>query len=478
MALPIDLLRVWFSEDQSLIQCQNCNKCHETAVPEGAWVKCSDCNFKFYVRYQNELDLLDWVTFGDYSKVDKFLKRNGIEGYSQKAAANVNRIFEFRRWQHLEKNSPVRGVSNELLRSEISKLEQELSDAKDGESKARSLKAQLSRESQSHAKFRNDLIDELDQQRRINRASQVENAAGRRKLKVRMEEHEVLLRKIRALESQLLAKNELEDELRDDLMELEQQLDNRKIEQQRRIFRRKQEEKARVEEKKKLERDKYEREGLRLKSWAKTAAWQELDEFMIDGGAQGFPKRLVDELVEIYTYRRWGEEDRIRRETQRQEDALRKKEISLATDNELNALQVELKNFSSDFVLGLSAFEFEKFIAKLFQAFGYNSEAVGGTMDGGIDVRIFVGDSLYAIAQCKRFSEKNISASQMRDFVGAYMSSKAIKAFFFTTTSYTPAAIETAEKFHGLEIYDLDKLKDLVASAYENLTRRMKAGNN
>ena len=66
----------------------------------------------------------------------------------------------------------------------------------------------------------------------------------------------------------------------------------------------------------------------------------------------------------------------------------------------------------------------------------------------------------------------------MRDFVGAYMSSKAIKAFFFTTTAYTPAAIETAEKFHGLEIYDLGKLKDFVASAYENLARRMKAGNN
>ena len=448
-----------------MIQCTNCLKCHDTEVPDGAWVKCSACQHTFYTRYENDQELIEWVTFGNFNEIDKFLKRGGLKDYSGITGANANRIFEFRRWrQHdTQKASIANSISesDQSLRKEISKLRGELKEKRHDESSVRSLELRLKAQNDLEKRLREDLI-ELEEQLEKSKSELRKRSSQRLR--------------IQSLELQLNARKKSEADLREDLIELEQQLEKQNIAIRNRNIQRVAEEKLRVQRKKKIEEKKYEDEAARLTSWANTAKWQELDDFMLNGMARNLPKRLVDELVEIYTYRRWGEEDRIRREALKLEKFRRDQAASKAAGSQLEGLHQELTNFSNDFVMGLSPYDFEKFIAKLFRAFGYNAETVGGTMDGGIDVRIFVDDSLYAIAQCKRFSEKNISAGQIRDFIGAYMSSKAIKAFFFTTTAYTPSAIETAAKFQGLELYDLNKLKKFVETANQRLTRRIKTG--
>jgi len=109
-----------------------------------------------------------------------------------------------------------------------------------------------------------------------------------------------------------------------------------------------------------------------------------------------------------------------------------------------------------DEVRTFSPYEFEKLIADIFSSRGMAAHAVGGTADDGIDVKIWDRNgNFWAIAQCKRYAADNkIGASQIRDFAGAYMLSKAKKGFFFCTSSYTRHAKRTARGYPWLTIYD------------------------
>jgi len=197
---------------------------------------------------------------------------------------------------------------------------------------------------------------------------------------------------------------------------------------------------AKIEESK----QKSEAESKAIVAWARKASWAELDQFILQGKAKGFPPSTVEQTV-----------DRIVRE-------------------EFKEIHKELSVFTTEYVLAMSASEFESFVARMFRAFGYRSEVVGGSLDEGIDVSIWLDDSLFGVAQCKRYADKNISASQVRDFIGAYMATDAKKAFFFTTSDFTQAARETAKDFGGLDLYDLNDVKTFVTNARKRIERREK----
>ncbi len=250
-------------------------------------------------------------------------------------------------------------------------------------------------------------------------------------------------------------------------------IENKKLERLKALEIEQGKEKSRLEEKKakKLER---EAKAKSLILWAYTADWSQLDEFILKGRAKGLDVSTVDQLVKIYTERRWVEEDK-NRVTERQRNETIRRRMSERIENaDLRSIHEELSNFTRDSLLDLGADEFEEFVGRLFQGLGYRTEVVGGSFDNGVDVSIWLDDSLFGIAQCKRYTDKNVSASQVRDFVGAFMATDAIKAYFFTTSGYTKSAVETASKFSCIDLYDLDRINSFVNETRQRIERRKK----
>ncbi|NOZ41365.1 MAG: restriction endonuclease [Planctomycetes bacterium] len=183
--------------------------------------------------------------------------------------------------------------------------------------------------------------------------------------------------------------------------------------------------------------------------------------FIDNSGARGHSRDTIDDLVRVFEIRRWAEEERVRRET-----ALAQNK-PLLTQRERNRYAFEKRlqrQRSLEDLQKLDPSEFERFVADLFKAQGYNAEAVGGCADQGIDVRISLSDgSLWGVAQCKRYDNQNrVSASEIRDFGGAFMLSGAENGFFFTTGRLTRHAKRTAKGFRWLTTYNGPQLVDYI----------------
>jgi len=104
-----------------------------------------------------------------------------------------------------------------------------------------------------------------------------------------------------------------------------------------------------------------------------------------------------------------------------------------------------------DVLRGLSAEGFEKICRELLRESGFeNVQITGGSADGGIDgfgtleLNSFV--SFKVLFQCKRYKEGNtVSRAQVGDFRNA-MIGRAEKGIIMTTSTFTNAAIQEAQR--------------------------------
>lgn len=107
---------------------------------------------------------------------------------------------------------------------------------------------------------------------------------------------------------------------------------------------------------------------------------------------------------------------------------------------------------------------FENLIVDLLLAMGYGgtsedaARALGQTGDNGVDGVVDQDplgvDQIYV--QAKRYAEKNnVGAGDIRDFFGALNLKKAQKGIFFTTSSFSPSATQTAKDL-GMRIVLID----------------------
>jgi len=108
--------------------------------------------------------------------------------------------------------------------------------------------------------------------------------------------------------------------------------------------------------------------------------------------------------------------------------------------------------------------EFEDYIANLYAKPGYNTERVGQSHDGGIDVIVEKEGTKHYI-QCKKFITRKVRASDIREFYGA-ISSKLTQGngIFITTNYFTTEAKKFAEDnmIEAIDGYGLLKLVKLV----------------
>jgi len=108
--------------------------------------------------------------------------------------------------------------------------------------------------------------------------------------------------------------------------------------------------------------------------------------------------------------------------------------------------------------------EFEDYIANLYYNLGYNTERVGQSYDGGIDV-IAEKDGVKHYIQCKKFITRKVRVGAVRDFYGAMTGKLANgKGIFITTNVFTTEAERFAED-NLIELIDSFGLLRLIKSA-------------
>lgn len=115
---------------------------------------------------------------------------------------------------------------------------------------------------------------------------------------------------------------------------------------------------------------------------------------------------------------------------------------------------------------------FEDVIVSLLLAMGYGgseqgaARALGRTGDNGVDGVVDQDplgvDQIYV--QAKRYALGNtISASEIRDFFGALNLKKAQKGIFFTTSTFSPSAVQTARDLSTrIVLIDGEQLSNLM----------------
>jgi HJR/Mrr/RecB family endonuclease len=105
----------------------------------------------------------------------------------------------------------------------------------------------------------------------------------------------------------------------------------------------------------------------------------------------------------------------------------------------------------------MSPGDFERFVASVFAASGYTARVMGGSGDGGVDVRVW-RDGWCGVVQCKRYRpDRLIGPAIIRELVGTRSHERARFAWLATTASLSPAARLLAED-EGVMVLDAQAL--------------------
>jgi len=133
-------------------------------------------------------------------------------------------------------------------------------------------------------------------------------------------------------------------------------------------------------------------------------------------------------------------------------------------------MQQEIKIELMKQIFELSPYFFEKLVIDLLKKMGYGSfkgtRVTRGSNDGGIDGIVYQDalglDIVYV--QAKRYKEgNNIGRPEIQGFAGALDGLQASKGIFFTTSSFTPGAIEFSKTTtNKIVVIDGERLLNLL----------------
>ena len=122
-------------------------------------------------------------------------------------------------------------------------------------------------------------------------------------------------------------------------------------------------------------------------------------------------------------------------------------------------------------LLALTPEQFEKLVADLFNAYGYQTGLSGGSADHGVDVIVTGIDDEKWVVQCKRYSG-SVGEPLVRDLYGTMLHEEAQRAYLITTGTFTAQARGWAEG-KPMILYDGPSLIKLIRRTQK---RRIKEG--
>lgn len=112
----------------------------------------------------------------------------------------------------------------------------------------------------------------------------------------------------------------------------------------------------------------------------------------------------------------------------------------------------------------MDPYDFEQLVANLLTAMGYQTQRVGRSGDGGVDVEVRSDDPLGAgliVISVKRY-KRTVGAHYVRELAGTVADRDAIKGILVTTSGFGPSSYEFAAK-NRLELVDGDRLRTWLA---------------
>jgi restriction system protein len=107
----------------------------------------------------------------------------------------------------------------------------------------------------------------------------------------------------------------------------------------------------------------------------------------------------------------------------------------------------------------MNGFEFENYLAPIFEKYGYRAEVTKGSGDFGADLILRKGRKKYVV-QAKRYNN-TIGVSAVQQIVAAVGYYKADGAMVVTNNYFTPAAADLA-KHNGVQLIDRDELSYMI----------------
>lgn len=125
-------------------------------------------------------------------------------------------------------------------------------------------------------------------------------------------------------------------------------------------------------------------------------------------------------------------------------------------------------------IFRLTGRDFEKFLRRLFEGFGYDVDLTAAARDGGIDLLCMRYDNdipLTIAVEAKRYAEhRPISVDLVRSFVGANEQWRANKLVYVTTSRFTSDAIKYASQIRA-NLLTLADLQQVIKWARVHLER-------
>lgn len=125
-----------------------------------------------------------------------------------------------------------------------------------------------------------------------------------------------------------------------------------------------------------------------------------------------------------------------------------------------------------DYIYSLASWEFEEFVAEVFESFGFHSVVTKKTHDGGRDIvaTFEMGGVLYTIYfECKKYAkDRPVSVNVVRELYAVMERERVNKGVIVTSSYFTADAIAEAARFNGrIDLIDFRKLQDMIGKFSE-----------
>lgn len=133
----------------------------------------------------------------------------------------------------------------------------------------------------------------------------------------------------------------------------------------------------------------------------------------------------------------------------------------IAALNRLRRQRLLSQQSDIESIRNLSWQEFELLVGEAFRQQGYSVEETGGGgADGGVDLRLRRDGKTYLV-QCKRWKQRQVPVTAVRELFGLMAAEKAHGAFFVSCGLFTPDAKQFASD-NGVVLLDADGLIELI----------------
>ncbi|MCM3363763.1 restriction endonuclease [Niallia sp. Sow4_A1] len=148
----------------------------------------------------------------------------------------------------------------------------------------------------------------------------------------------------------------------------------------------------------------------------------------------------------------------------------RKRELEEYKKRQIQQMQDKAK---LDEIKNMDAFEFERFIKEMFELIGYKGKLTPKTNDGGKDIILKDGKDILLV-ECKRYTSKKVSRTEIQKLHSAIIDMNAKKGYFVTTSEYSKYAIDYAankeiELINGDQLINMLKNINRERERYESL---------